>query len=84
MKQSIIRVWAHAASRLVSEIVLIAGSVGLVSMSMIELVKSFTVYRGYEVGLVRVTALLVLLVAAAMAYLGVKLIRSSGRPRASR
>lgn len=77
MRQSMMRVWAHPAFRFVSEFVLIAGSVLLVSMSITELVKSFTVYRGYEVGLVRVTALVFLLVAAAMAYLGVKLIRSS-------
>lgn len=77
MKQGIMRVWSHTAFRLVSEFVLIAGSVLLVSLSVSELVKSFTVYRGYEVGLVRVTALVFLLVAAAMAYLGVKLIRSS-------
>lgn len=77
MRQSIMRVWSHTAVRLVSEFVLIAGPVLLVSMSITELVKSFTVYRGYEVGLVRVTALVFLLVAAAMAYLGVKLIRSS-------
>lgn len=77
MRQSIMRVWSHAAVRLVSEFVLIAGSALLVSLSITELVKSFTVYRGYEVGLVRVTALVFLLVAAAMGYLGVKLIRSS-------
>lgn len=77
MKQSIVRGWSHPASRLVSQVVLIAGSVGLFVMSINELVKSFTVYQGYEVGLVRVTAILVLLVAAAMAYLGVRMIRSS-------
>ncbi len=77
MKQGIMRMWSHTAFRLVSEFVLIAGSVLLVSLSVSELVKSFTVYRGYEVGLVRVTALVFLLVTAAMAYLGVKLIRSS-------
>ncbi len=77
MKQGIMRMWSHRAFRLVSEFVLIAGSVLLVSLSVSELVKSFTVYRGYEIGLVRVTAIVFLLVAAAMAYLGVKLIRSS-------
>lgn len=77
MKQEIMRLWSHAAFRLASEIVLIAGSVWLISISMTELVRSFTVYRGYEVALVRVTVLLVSLVAAAMGYLGVKLIRSS-------
>lgn len=77
MKQGIMRVWSHTAVRLVSEFVLIAGSVLLVSLSVSELVKSFTVYRGYEVGLVRVTALVFLLLAGTMAYLGVKLIRSS-------
>ena len=77
MKQGIMRMWSHTAFRLVSKFVLIAGSVLLVSLSVSELVKSFTVYRGYEVGVVRVTALVFLLVAAAMAYLGVKLIRSS-------
>lgn len=77
MKQGIMRMWSRRTFRLVSEFVLIAGSVLLVSLSVSELVKSFTVYRGYEIGLVRVTALVFLLVAAAMAYLGVKLIRSS-------
>lgn len=69
--------WSHTAFRLVSKFVLIAGSVSLVSLSVSELVKSFTVHRGYEVGLVRDTALVFLLVAAAMAYLGVKPIRYS-------
>lgn len=77
MRQSIIRVRSHTAFKLVSEVVLIAASFWLVSMSITELVKSFTVYQGYEVGLVRVAALLFLLLAAAMGFLGLKLIRSS-------
>lgn len=77
MRQSIMRVWSHTALKLVSEFVLIAGSAWLVSISTTEVVKSFTVYQGYEVGLVRVTALILVLVAAAMAFLAVKLIRSS-------
>lgn len=77
MKQSIMRVWSHTTLKLVSEFVLIAGSAWLVLISTTEVVKSFTVYQGYEVGLVRVTALILILVAAAMAFLGVKLIRSS-------
>lgn len=77
MKLGLMRPRSRVAVRLASEIVLTAGSVWLFSISITELVRSFTVYRGYEVALVRGTALLLLMLAAAMAYLGVKMIRSS-------
>lgn len=47
-------------------------------------VDSFTIYRGYEVGLGRVAALVYFLLAAAIGYLGVKLIRSSRDRRHTR
>lgn len=77
MKPEMMRSRSHVAVRLASEIVLIAGSIWLFLISIAELVRSFTVYRGYEVALVRGTALLLLMLAAVMAYLGVKMIRSS-------
>lgn len=60
-------------------IILIAGSLWLVSAAVTALVDSFTIYRGYEVGLGRVLALVYFVLAVAMAYLGVRLIRSSGK-----
>ncbi len=77
MKPDITRTRSHVAVRLASEIVLIAGSVWLFSISITELIRSFTVYPGYEVAFVRGTTLLLLMLAAAMAFMGVKMIRSS-------
>jgi hypothetical protein len=68
---------SHVVVRLAGEIVLIAGSVALFSISIIELVKSFTAYPGYEAALVRGSALLLFMLAAAMATMGAKMIRSS-------
>jgi hypothetical protein len=72
-----VRAPSHVVVRLAGEIVLIAGSVALFSISIIELVRSFAVYPGYEVALVRGSALLLFMLAAAMATMGARMIRSS-------
>ncbi|CAN5815673.1 hypothetical protein BH23ACT4_BH23ACT4_13910 [soil metagenome] len=77
MNPQFVRPRSHVVVRLASEIVLIAGSVWLFSIAITELIRSFTIYRGYEVPLIRGPALLLLLLAAVMAYMGAKMIRSS-------
>lgn len=79
MKQTIQRVRSGPSWRLFTGIILIAGSLWLAWAAVAVLVDSFTIYRGYEVGLGRVLALVYFVLVAAIAYLGVKLTRSSGK-----
>ena len=62
--------------RLVSGVVLIGGSLWLVWTATTELIDSFTIYRGYEVGTGRFAATVLYAAAIAIGYPGVKLIRS--------
>ena len=78
MMETIQRVLSRPAWRLLGGVILIAGSLWLLSAAVTDVIKSFTIYRGYEVGLARAGAFVFSLLAAAMAYMGVKLSRSSG------
>lgn len=81
VRQGSLRALRHPALRIVGGVMLIGASLWLLSTGLTELVDSFSIHRGYEVGLGRVAAAVFFLIAVATAYLGVRLIRSSASHR---